>query len=243
MGWVPLWVRVDGLRVSVLGGGSVGERRARLFAGAGGRVRVYGLEFTRGLLELASRGVVELVRVDLRDERVLREAVLWGDIVVVAVSDPSVAERASRLGLEAGRLVNDSVVASRGRVVVPYRGSTGYGLEFAVTSLGRAGPPARRSRDYCLQLLNSSVYFRTLMMVFSRLKSCLRRLVSDPGLRVEAMLAADASGGVHVAASLGDFEAAAGAAVEAAERVLGGVEGLPECVLEGGGEPGGDQVE
>jgi len=41
---IPLWVEASRLRVVIFGGGSVGTRRARLFASAGAKVRVVAKE-------------------------------------------------------------------------------------------------------------------------------------------------------------------------------------------------------
>ncbi len=229
--WVPLWVRPRGLRVAVLGGGGLGERRARLFAEAGARVRVYALEFTEELRDMASRGLVELVEADLSRDDHLRAAVEWADLVVVAVPEP-VAGRAARAALEAGRLVNDGVDAGRGNVIVPYRGSTSYGIHLAATSLGSAGPPARRALSWCVEQLEASPYFRALHLVFTALRACLRELApGDPAGRVQAMLAADGDPAVHRLAGEGRLLEAVEEAARAAARVF-----------EDRGEPGEDDI-
>lgn len=58
----PIALEIEDRRCVVIGGGEVGEHKARALLTAGARVVVISKEFTEGLENLARRGVVELVR-------------------------------------------------------------------------------------------------------------------------------------------------------------------------------------
>ena len=58
----PIALELEGRTCVVVGGGSVGEHKARALLDAGARVRVIAEEFTEGLERAARRGELELVR-------------------------------------------------------------------------------------------------------------------------------------------------------------------------------------
>lgn len=205
--WLPFYINPRGLKTVVFGGGGVASRRARMLAEAGARVRVYALDFTPELTELAEKGLVEIERVDLRAANI---GELIGDavIVVIAVSDKGLAERIAGEALKRGILVNNAVEARKGNMIVPYRGRTSYGLHIAATSLGETGVGARRALERILQVLERDPYYRTLYRAMARLKRYLKENVADPRARFKANLAADADPEVHRLAGEGDEEGA-----------------------------------
>lgn len=109
---LPLMLDLNSKSVVIFGGGSVGERKARLFSDYA-RVKVVALDFTPALHE--RREELELISADLRSgfERYLEGAFL----VVPATSNPelnwSIEQEATRRGI----LVNR--VDGAGDVVVP----------------------------------------------------------------------------------------------------------------------------
>jgi len=217
--WMPLYIDVSGMRVLVAGGGRVGEGRALAFARAGARVRVAALEFTGGLLEAGRRGLVELVRVDLRDPGERRRLIEWSNLVVVAVGDPRLASEIAGEARGLGRLVNNAVKASEGNVVVPFRGSTSYGLHVAVTSLGRAGVAARESLEAALALLEDCFY-KTLYESMARLKEWLKSNVASAEARMHGYFAAASSEQYREAVADCDPERAYREALTAARRAI-----------------------
>ena len=58
----PIALELEGRTCVVVGGGAVGEHKARALLDAGARVRVIGEGFTEGLERAARRGELELVR-------------------------------------------------------------------------------------------------------------------------------------------------------------------------------------
>ncbi len=182
MEWIPLYVNMEGLRVAVLGGGTVAERRALTFSAAGAFVDVYSLDFTPGLREASLKGNLRLHRVDLRG--VEPDSILRGySLVVIATSDPGLnevfLEEARRMGL----LVNYPPDGTRGSVIVPFRGEASYGLRVAVTSLGETGVAARAALERIVGCLEEDRYLRGLYSVMSRVKRYMKESIGDYKLR------------------------------------------------------------
>ena len=171
--WIPLYINPSNLRVSVLGGGRLGTRRALHFYRAGAQVRVYSLEFSDELVRARCERL-ELLEADLSCEEALRAAIEWADLVVIATGNRWVDSRASKLALSMRKLVNNGVDALSGNIIVPFSGETSYGLRFAVTSLGATGVAARQARDMVFEVLENNVYIRTLYKVMARLKRWLK---------------------------------------------------------------------
>jgi len=105
--WTPLIVDLEGRKVLIVGGGDVGERKARFFKGAA--VTVVAKEFTEGLKRLAADESVELVPLDVADsnssaklESLVREAFL----VVAATDNAGINEKVEKLARRHEKLVN-----------------------------------------------------------------------------------------------------------------------------------------
>jgi siroheme synthase-like protein len=94
----PLFLRLEGRDVLVLGAGVVAEKKVAELVAAGAKVRVVAPEATAAIKELAARGAVawEARRFELRD---MEGA--W--LVVAATTDPA-AQRAAALAAEERRV-------------------------------------------------------------------------------------------------------------------------------------------
>lgn len=217
MAWIPLYVNLEGFRVLVVGGGRVGEGRALLFSRAGARVTVAALEFTDRLRRVAESGSLRLVRVKLPEEwGKLSRLVDESDLVVVALPDPGLAARLAGEALSKGKLVNNAVDYRRGNVVVPFRGSTSYGIHFAVTSLGRAGVAARVAAEKVRECLEGDGELRVLYESMARLKEWLKANVPDPRVRLPVYFKVAEDPEYREAVSRGDLDAAVRRALEIA---------------------------
>ena len=132
---------VDGRRCVVVGGGTVGTRRARDLAAAGARVTVVAPDVTEALVDLVATGEVNLEQVPATSEvldRVLPGAVL----VVVATDRTEVNELVAEAARELGVLVNRADDAASGDVTwtTPVRRGP---VHFAVSTGGEAPAVAR----------------------------------------------------------------------------------------------------
>ncbi|MFN7105847.1 MAG: bifunctional precorrin-2 dehydrogenase/sirohydrochlorin ferrochelatase [Pyrobaculum sp.] len=175
---VPLWVEASRVKVLILGGGSVGTRRAKFFQSAGAKVRVIAREFGEELTKLN----VEVVKTDLYHYDVTKD-VRWADVVVIAVDDRKLADKLFQIAESLGKLVNDATDASRTHIVVPYE-RTVSNLRIAVTSEGAAGTPARISLDLIEECIKNS-WIPTFYSVYSELKKEAKMYISDTRARLK----------------------------------------------------------
>jgi precorrin-2 dehydrogenase/sirohydrochlorin ferrochelatase len=96
---LPIGLRAEDLTVLVVGGGTVGMRKARAFASAGARVRVVAPEIAAELTDSFER--IEVVQREFTDQDLAA-----ADLVVVATSNPAVNAHVTQLARSQGRLVN-----------------------------------------------------------------------------------------------------------------------------------------
>ncbi|MDM7274930.1 MAG: bifunctional precorrin-2 dehydrogenase/sirohydrochlorin ferrochelatase [Thermoprotei archaeon] len=179
--FIPLYVDPSRFKVLIVGGGSVGTRRAFLFRNAGAQVTVVAKEFSGELLKAEG---VKLVRLDLPgDLEALEKLIRENDIIVIAVGDERIAEIVAGKALELGKLVNNAVNHRIGNVIVPFRASVG-GLEVAVTSKGATGLAARIVLDKIVKLLEEDVEVKAVYEAMSKLKKLIRESIPDPNLRM-----------------------------------------------------------
>ena len=221
-GWLPVLLRIQGMRALVLGGGSVGERRALQLASRGATVKVVALDFTERLINEARRGRLELFRVDLRNLDRLSKLIEWADLVVVATNDRRINEVAARIALRAGKLVNDATRAARGNVIVPFHAyMDGPDLLIAVTSMGRAGVAARLALDKCREVLASDRELKVVAATMARLKGWLKSVEEDPKKRLLVYYAVAEDEEYRRLAREGREEEALRRALEVARSLLG----------------------
>jgi precorrin-2 dehydrogenase/sirohydrochlorin ferrochelatase len=109
---LPLFLDLGQKLIVIFGGGSVGERKARLFLDYG-RVRVVSKDFTSGLLEM--KDDLELVATDL--SRGFEKYLAGAFIAIPATNDSELNRKIEREASKQGVLINK--VDGVGDVVVP----------------------------------------------------------------------------------------------------------------------------
>jgi len=132
---------VEGRRCVVVGGGTVGTRRARDLIAAGARVTVVALDVTDVLADLDAVGQVDLEQVPATSE--VLDRVLPGSVLVVVATDRTeVNELVAEAARELGVLVNRADDAASGDVTwtTPVRRGP---VHVAVSTGGEAPAVAR----------------------------------------------------------------------------------------------------
>ncbi len=181
---IPLYVEMNGRRILVVGGGSVGARRALKFLEAGARVTVVSLEFHEKLVEEASSNPrLKLVRADASDEEILEKMIGGSDIVVVATDNPIINKHTVEIARRLGRLVNNATDAGNTDIIVPFEVEA-YGLRVAVTSEGRSGIAARTAATRIKQMLEADRELRTLFTAMEKAKKYLKKRISKAKERI-----------------------------------------------------------
>jgi precorrin-2 dehydrogenase/sirohydrochlorin ferrochelatase len=103
--YLPIFIDFSGKKVVIFGGGSVGERKARYFAGAG--VTVVSREFTPCLEEMGRDGVVRLDRRSIGSDD-LASLIEGAFLVVAATGDKALNSEITRIAVERGILANNA---------------------------------------------------------------------------------------------------------------------------------------
>ena len=223
---IPVYIEFIGLKVAVVGGGSVGTRRAELLSEAGADVTVYSIDFSEKLRELAEKDKVKLVELPGNISPEELADLIPGNtvLVVIATSNLDFNKQLSSILLRRGVLVNNATDAKTGNTVFPFRGEVyNGGIMISATSLGRTGVAARRVLEYCIESLEDNSYLRNLYEVMSKFKSILVDCIGDPKRRFPLYFKVDKDNLFHELLRAGSLEDALARALEIA--------GVPEdCI-------------
>jgi siroheme synthase-like protein len=138
--YFPAFLDLRGRRCLVVGGGAVGERKARDLLESGARVSVVSPALTPGLAELVSRG-----RVEHRPRRFRRWDARGCAVVVVATGEPRVDAAVASQARRQHALVNVVDDAAHCDFIVPSVLRRGP-LQIAVSTSGRSPALAREIR-------------------------------------------------------------------------------------------------
>ncbi|MGP8320059.1 MAG: precorrin-2 dehydrogenase/sirohydrochlorin ferrochelatase family protein [Methanosarcinaceae archaeon] len=148
---LPLMIDLSGRKVVIIGGGSVGERKASLFLKYAD-VTVVSAGFTLKLKETKDAGKIELVQADLgllTDDRIL-DIILNAFLVIPATNDPSLNYRIARIAHKNDILINK--VDSIGDVVVPSVIKRGN-LTIGISTLGSSPALSKYTRKKIEQVV------------------------------------------------------------------------------------------
>jgi precorrin-2 dehydrogenase/sirohydrochlorin ferrochelatase len=131
---IPLYIEFRDKNILIIGGGSVGLRRAKRFLEAGAQVTVYSLSFMDGFMEL---GNVNLVKGDVKDIEKIRGLISNSDLVVVALPTKKYNELICKLAKDHHVLLNLANDSENTEVLVPLERSIDN-IRITVTSEGRS---------------------------------------------------------------------------------------------------------
>ncbi len=144
-------INLSGKKVVIIGGGSVGERKASLFSGYADTI-VVSAGFTPKLEELKDAGKVKLIQVDLGSLPDNRIGSIISDafLVIPATNDISINDRITRIAHESDILINK--VDSVGDVVVPSVITRGN-LTIGISTLGSSPALSKYTRKKIEQVI------------------------------------------------------------------------------------------
>ncbi|MEB3788197.1 MAG: bifunctional precorrin-2 dehydrogenase/sirohydrochlorin ferrochelatase [Desulfurococcales archaeon] len=232
MTYTPFYIDLSGKKAVVIGGGSIGGHRARLYSEAGARVVIMAEELGKEASELVSQGKAIFIKARLPGDMAKVEDELQDAfIVTIALPDEELAKSIASLAKSRGVLVNSAVDARLGDVIIPFQADAG-GLRVAVTSLGATGLAARIATEKIKNLLDNDLELRTIYEATARLKKCLKARVPSSRLRMPVYFAVIDDREFREYAMRGDLERALDRARSIALEVLRerGYEGVLDCI-------------
>lgn len=163
MGWTPLFIKMDEMKVLILGAGEVGERRASRFIQAGAEVILTGGTVSTNLQKI---GAV------FKPLEKIEELVEWADLVVIASGDKELNNEVSHLAGE--KLLNRADNPLDGNVIVPTSFSIGD-AQISIFTGGKSPLMARMLRKKIQAAISQEDILQIELQDYARLKlkSCI----------------------------------------------------------------------
>ncbi|GAB4535162.1 MAG: bifunctional precorrin-2 dehydrogenase/sirohydrochlorin ferrochelatase [Thermodesulfovibrionia bacterium] len=169
MRYYPVFVRLDGKRVVVVGGGAVAERKAITLIKAGAKVDVISPTITRNLHRYKDKGLIRHI------EREYRKGDLKGAFIVIAsTSSREVNSAVEREAQGLGCLVNVVDTPSEGNFIAPSIVRRGP-LTIAISTEGQSPAISKAIRKE-IESLYGKAFSQYLMFAGRIRKEILKRI-------------------------------------------------------------------
>lgn len=192
MGFIPIFLQIDGQPCLVVGGGEVAQRKVETLVAAGAAVTVISPEVTGALAAQAQDGVISL------HQRAYRDGDMRGFVMVYAATDDHELHR--RLFEEARHLnilINVADSPEFCSFILPSVIRRGR-LQVAISTEGASPATARLLRERMEQWLGCE--FKVLLEVMAGAREWLKRSEPDAKVRahkLKALAASDAASALH----------------------------------------------
>jgi precorrin-2 dehydrogenase / sirohydrochlorin ferrochelatase len=172
---LPLFIDFKDRKVVVVGGGSVGERKAIFFKA--GDVTVVSPKFTQALEDMGRDGSVELHRMSVKPED-LPSLLKGAFLVVAATGDPILNEAIVREAASCGVLANSATCDAPVMVPSVVRKS---GLDMAISTGGRSPAMAKFIRKWLEAALGEEI--ERMLVLQERVRKDLKESVPEQSRR------------------------------------------------------------
>lgn len=156
MGWIPLFLQMDGKNVLVVGAGEVGSRRAHKFLEAGANVIIIERKFPEDLIELGAT---------FKPLDEIEEWIEWSDIVIVATGDQKLNEKVAKLASH--KLLNRADNPEEGNLIVPSSFFIGD-VQLCISTGGKSPLMARKLRKKIQKVIKREDILQLELQSFTR---------------------------------------------------------------------------
>ena len=182
---LPLMIDLSGRQVVIIGGGSVGERKATLFSKYADTT-VISAGFTPKLEELKDGGKVKLVQADLgsMSNDKIADIISNAFLVIPATNDTSLNSRIVEIAQKSDILINK--VDSVGDVVVPSVITRGD-LTIGISTLGSSPALSKYTRKKIEQVITPQ--YADMIRLQNEMRTYLKQTVSEQEKRKEILWA------------------------------------------------------
>ena len=180
-GFLPLFIDLHDQKVVIIGGGSVGERKAALF-GRYAKTVVVSFEFTERLMELED---IELITMDEKlDDDEFADLIEDAFLVIPATDDPAYNEHLSDIAKERGVLVNR--VDDLGDVIIPSVIARGD-IVIGISTLAHSPALSRYIRGRIEEVITPE--YADMARLQSEVREYLKGRIPDQGTRQQVLWA------------------------------------------------------
>jgi precorrin-2 dehydrogenase/sirohydrochlorin ferrochelatase len=160
-------LRVDGRNILVIGGGVVGERKARRFIANSANVTVASKTYTAGLKKLSGQGRVRLVSFDAKTDEDISRLLHGTDIVIAATDDQTLNERIASQARKAGVWVGTVDNPLRSDLRFPAIADKG-GIQIAVYTGGKSPAMAKILRQRIERIIKKEDILQVRLLSYAR---------------------------------------------------------------------------
>ena len=182
---LPLMIDLSGRQVVIIGGGSVGERKATLFSKYADTT-VVSAGFSPKLEEMGNIGELKLIQADLgsMSDGKIEELILDAFLVIPATNDTSLNSRIVEIAQKSDILINK--VDSVGDVVVPSVITRGD-LTIGISTLGSSPALSKYTRKKIEQVITPQ--YADMIRLQNEMRTYLKQTVSEQEKRKEILWA------------------------------------------------------
>jgi len=180
---LPLMIDLSGRHVVIIGGGSVGERKATLFSKYTDTT-VVSVAFSKKLEEMNGAGKLKLIRADLGslpDDKIA-DIISDAFLVIPATNDTSLNSRIVQIAQKSDILINK--VDSVGDVVVPSVIKRGD-LTIGISTLGSSPALSKYTRTKIEQVITPQ--YADMIRLQNEMRTYLKQNVSEQEKRKEIL--------------------------------------------------------
>jgi len=180
---LPLMIDISDRKIVILGGGSVGERKASLFSKYS-NTTVVSAGFTQKLEEMKDAGKLKLVQADLGSlpDDTISDIISDAFLVIPATNDISLNDRIVRIAQKSDILINN--VDSVGDVVVPSVIKRGD-LTIGISTLGSSPALSKYTRKKIEQVITPQ--YGDMIRLQNEMLTYLKQNVSEQEKRKEIL--------------------------------------------------------
>ncbi|EZQ03797.1 bifunctional precorrin-2 dehydrogenase/sirohydrochlorin ferrochelatase [Candidatus Acidianus copahuensis] len=177
--YLPIFIRLNGLRVLIVGGGTVGSKRAKNFLDHGADVTVVSLVFNEYIEKEEN---IKKIRFDA--STISENFISEFNIIVTATNDLDINQRICDMAKRLGKLCNNPTNPQDSNFIVPIFYADND-LSIAVTTYGKSSIVSKLILEKSLTALREESYIRGLIDVMSKVKTLMKGSITDPRLRYE----------------------------------------------------------
>ena len=166
---IPMYVKIEGKKVLILGGGEEAYKKARRYLRHGAFITVYSLEFRKEFEEF-SKDKIKLIKGDARDYEMVEKLIDEHFLVIYAIPESKDIEEFVRKKCEEkNKLYILTTNAKDTMVAMPMEGKI-HGIRFTTFSGGKSSLASLEALEIVKKCLEKEAYLGTLVDAMGFLK-------------------------------------------------------------------------
>lgn len=170
---MPFYIEVTNKRILIIGGGTEGSTRAAKYAKAGAQITVLAQQFDSDLQQSAAKGVINIVKAEVSDTKLVERLVSDSDLVMVALDTTEYNETLVSMAQRLRKFINLTNDATATEVIVPVENDV-HGIRLAATSEGKSVHVTREALQRAVHFLEGQSDLWLLLELMQELRKMLK---------------------------------------------------------------------